>query len=99
MAVIYLLTKVQDGQTPEQKSALLAALKTEFPDTWRDIGNDCYLVASSKPMITQDISTSAQITAGAAGAYLITKLDPYYGWASKSIWEWVTTMKDRDEQS
>lgn len=82
MVGIFLLTKVQEAQTPQQKQILEAALVGAFPDSWRDIGNGSYLVATSKSMITQDISGAAGITGGEAGSYIVTSLQPYYGWAS-----------------
>lgn len=97
MVAIFLLAKVQETQTAQQKEALETALLGAFPDSWRDIGNGSYLVATNKSMITQDISAAAKITGGEVGAYIVTSLDPYYGWASKAIWEWIKAVKARDE--
>lgn len=96
MVAIFLLTKVQDPLTPEQKKVLEASLSKEFPDFWREAGNGTYLVATSKPMIPQDISGSLGISVGNAGSYIVTVMEPYYGWAGKAIWDWMKTVSARD---
>lgn len=99
MAAIYLLTKVQEEQTAEQRTALIAKLETEFPDAWRDLGMGSFLVATSKPVVTQDVANSLGISEGIAGSYILTKMEPYYGYANKAIWEWVRNMKEWNEHS
>lgn len=99
MAAVFVLTKVQGSQTPEQRAKLLATLGREFPNGWRDLGGDSYLVSTPKPLITQDISRITGITDGGVGAYLVTTLDPYFGWASASTWEWIRAMKEQDGQT
>lgn len=99
MVTIFLFTKVQELQTPSQKEILEAALSKEFHDSWRDVGNGSYLVATTKPLITQDVTGLAGVTGGLAGSYIVTNLEPYFGWASKGIWEWIKTMKERDDRS
>ena len=99
MVTIFLFTKVQEPQTPDQKVTLEVSLNSEFHDSWRDVGNDNYLVATSKPLITQDVTKLAGVTDGVAGSYVVTNLEPYYGWASKGIWEWIKTMTERDDRS
>lgn len=97
MASIYLLSKVQNAATSEQRTWINASIVMNFPDRWRDIGNDCYLVATTKPMVTEDVSVLAGIKDGQAGTYIVTKMDPYYGWANKTIWEWVREMQAWNE--
>ena len=99
MVAIYLFTKVQEQQTPAQKLHLTTALTAEFPNSWRDIGNDNYLVATGKPLITQDVTKLAGVTEGQAGAYIVTNTDPYFGWANRAIWEWMTTMRELHDRS
>lgn len=96
MVVLFLLTKVQEPQNPGQKTALVSSLNTHFPDSYRDIGNDNYLVATSRPLIAQDVTKQIGISDGIAGSYLVTGLEPYFGWANKTIWDWIKAMKDRD---
>jgi hypothetical protein len=52
MVTLFLFAKVQELQTPEQKVSLEANLDKEFHDSWRDLGNGSYLVATGKPLIT-----------------------------------------------
>ena len=99
MTSIFLFTKVQDAQTPAQKLAIEVALEAQFKDSWRDLGNGSYLVATSKPLITQDVTRLAGVADGHAGAYIVTTTDPYFGWASNSIWEWMRTMKELHDRS
>ena len=99
MATIFILTKVQEAQTPAQSKSLVDALTKEFPDSWHDLGNSSYLVATPKPLITQDITKLAGISGGTAGSYLVTNLDSYFGWANRSTWEWIKAMKERDGQA
>lgn len=96
MVTLFLFTKVQEPQTLQQKANLVAALNAEFRDSWRDIGNDNYLVATSRPLIAQDVTKLASVSDGQAGSYIVTNLEPYFGWANKTIWEWIKAMKDRD---
>lgn len=96
MVSLFLFSKVQEPQTPQQKTSMIAALSANFPDAWRDVGNGNFIVATSKTLITQDVANLVGITSGNAGAYIVTNLEPYYGWANKTIWEWIKAMKDRD---
>lgn len=99
MAVIYLLTKVQEPQTPDQRLKLHAALQEHFPEKWHGVGQDCYLVATNRPILTEELSRELKIADGEVGSYIVTNLDPYYGYANRSIWEWVRNMRQWNEQS
>ena len=96
MSSIFLLTKVQESLTPAQKTSLADALGREFSDSWRDLGNDNFLVATSKPLTTQDVTRLLEIDEGAAGTYIVSGIESYFGMASMSIWEWLKAMKERD---
>ena len=95
---IFLLTKVQETLSPEQRKKLEAALAERYVEGWRDIGNGNYLVASSKPLTTQDFSSDLGIVDGSVGAYLVSVVDSYYGWANRSIWDWIKAMRERNER-
>ena len=99
MAAIFILTKVQEVQTPSQHESLIATLNKEFPERWFALGNENYLVATSKPLITPDITKLTGVVDGAQGSYLVTNLDSYYGWANASIWEWIKAMRELDGQA
>lgn len=97
MAVIYLLSKVQEPLDNQKDKVIEAILTAKFPDRWRSVGNGCYLVAAPSTMITRDVSTEAGLTDGAFGAYIVSRLDTYWGWASGAIWEWISNMKASDD--
>ena len=96
MVAIFLLTKVQEPQTPAQKAGLVGTLGREFVDSWRDLGNDNYLAATSKPLTTQDVTRLTGIADGAAGTFIVSGIESYFGLANRDIWEWIQAMKDRD---
>lgn len=39
----------------------------------------------------QELSDLLKVTDGTSGSAIITLTTSYYGWASNSIWEWVST--------
>ena len=75
--------------TTNEKAFVEERLKANWPDRWKDAGNNCFVVASDKPLVTKEISDLAGISDGNGGKYVVTKLDNYYGWADKSLWEWI----------
>lgn len=93
MAAIFLLAKVDNEQRLDQKKVLESNLAREFPQKWRDIGNGCYLVATDSSVVTQDVSDKSGISDGGAGGYIVTAINPYYGWASNSTWEWIAANR------
>ncbi len=94
MATIFLLTKAQAPQTAEQRAALVARLDADFPEYWYDAGNGCFLVATLRPIITKELTEILALSDGTCGSYIVSNLDSYHGWASRNIWEWVSTMRE-----
>lgn len=96
MATIYVLIKVGEPQTSEKRSKIEANLASNFAKGWRKLENGSYLVAVSEPSLTRGVSDMAGISDGEVGSYIVTKLDPYFGWAGKEVWEWVNTFGGPD---
>lgn len=92
---IYLLTKVQEPLNEGQKLSIEEGLTRVVPDRWREVGNGSYLAFTDKPLTIQDFSLSLGLATGSCGAYLVTEVDSYYGWASRAIWDWIKTMRDQ----
>jgi len=91
MATIYVLIKVGETQNAAQQSTIEAKLNEHSGDTWRRLDNGTYLVAVTEPTLTREVSDKTGISDGEVGSYNVTKLDPFFGWASKEIWEWIET--------
>jgi hypothetical protein len=94
MATIYLLAKTGELQNPTFASKLEGNLEKHFSHKWRNIGAGAYLVSVDEPTVTQDLAEKLEVTGGGVGSYIVTKLDPYYGWGSKAMWEWISTHDD-----
>lgn len=94
MATVYLLAKVGENQNPTFSAKLEANLEKCFPKKWRDIGVGSYLVACEEPTVTKDLSEKLEISGGSVGAYIVTKLSPFYGWGDNSMWEWISTFNE-----
>ena len=58
-----------------------------YPDDLYKVGEDQWLVASDKP--SKDVAESLKIHEGEFGRVVVFKVDSYYGWHSKSLWEWL----------
>lgn len=95
MTTIYVLIKVGDIQDAAKKltveTGLKAAFESGFTSAWRPVGHGTYLVAVKEPTLTRNVSDKLGVSDGKAGSYIVTKLDPYYGWADKEVWEWIST--------
>ena len=89
MAQIFLLAKIGLPLSEEARANLEGALDMRFPQAWRAIGNGSYLLATTMVRITQDISTEIGITDGHFGEFLVTDIGSYFGWADRSLWEWI----------
>ncbi|MFE3836945.1 hypothetical protein [Pseudogemmobacter sonorensis] len=94
MAAIYLLTKLKNEQTPEQRKTLKENLEQIYPGQWFDLGRDCYLVATTRPTVTRDLAIELGVRDGSLGNYLVTKVEQHAGYASSTVWEWFGNMRD-----
>lgn len=97
--MIFLLTKVGALQTPEQGAALNQKLNSVFPNRTRDLGAGAFLISVPQVMTSKDVGTAIDLGEGQFGSYIITPVPAYWGYADRSIWEWITIMGATDGQS
>jgi len=93
VATIYILSKVGEQSSEALTEMLEKNLEDHFPKNWLNVGLGSYVVASTAPTLTRDISDLAGITNGQVGSYIVTRADSYYGWASNDIWEWMAAHR------
>ena len=91
MATIYVLIKVDKAQNDAQRERIVSNLRERYGDAWRYLGLDSYLVAEQEPILTRELSDKIGVSGGDVGNYIVTKLDPYFGWGHKEVWEWIDT--------
>lgn len=91
MATVYLLVKVGEVQNATAKAKLEENLTEHYDSKWRRLDHGSYLVAVDEPTLTREVSDNTGISDGEVGSYIVTKLDPFFGWADKEIWEWIYT--------
>lgn len=91
MATVYLLSKISTPLEDYQRENLEEKLNEAFGTKWRAIGNGSYLVAADSTFVTEDISNKAGISEGYMGEFIVTALQPYFGFGPNSNWEWIST--------
>ena len=58
-----------------------------YPGNFYKIGSDQWLIAAHKR--TKDVADSLNISVGAVGRAAVFKMDGYFGWHDKRLWEWL----------
>ena len=89
MATIYVLIKSGKAQNDTEKATIRSNLGKHYGDAWRHLGLDSYLVAEQETILTREVSEKIGISGGGVGNYIVTRLDPFFGWDNKEIWEWI----------
>jgi hypothetical protein len=67
--------------------ALGSKIAETYPDNHLQVSPSQWLVAANK--VTTEVSTSLGILEGTFGNVMVLKIDNYYGWHSKGVWEWL----------
>jgi len=66
---------------------LAAAIAQAYPDNFFTLAPDQWLVATDA--LTKDIADKLNITGGTQGRVAVFKIETYYGWHEKNLWEWL----------
>ena len=91
MATVFILIKVGKAQNDMERATIESNLGEHYGDSWRHLGLGSYLVAEQDPILTREVSDKIGISGGEVGEYIVTKLDPFFGWGYKEVWEWIDT--------
>jgi hypothetical protein len=68
--------------------ALQARIIEIYPNAYHTVSATAWLIAASG-VTTQEICTALTIQSGGISGVIVLKIDSYYGFASKAIWEWL----------
>jgi hypothetical protein len=68
--------------------ALQARIIESYPNSFHILAPNAWLVAAGG-VTTQEICTTLTIQPGGISGAIVLKIDSYYGFASKAIWEWL----------
>lgn len=91
MPTIYLLSKITGPLDQQERDKIENSLSDVFGTSWRDVGNGSYLVSADSTLVTEDISNKIGISEGNMGEYIVTALQPFYGFGPNSNWEWISS--------
>ena len=72
----------------EANQNLGAKVAEVYPDSFMRINDNTWLVADSG-RTTKDVCDRLGATNGEFGSVVVFLIESYFGWASKTIWEWL----------
>jgi hypothetical protein len=71
-----------------ENPALDAAVEKEFPGTHLKLASNTWLV-TAKGLTTREVSEKIGVKPGGISGVVVAKIDSYFGFASRDIWEWL----------
>jgi len=78
---IFLVVSMNDSPN------LTTVIAEKYPNDHFVVGKNQWLVSADD--ITTKVSDNIGISEGKFGNVIVTKMDSYYGWHRKDMWEWV----------
>lgn len=67
--------------------ALDARIKARFPEKHFKLTDNTWMISSE--LLTRQVSDELAITGGSSGQAGVFRVDNYFGWHRKDLWEWL----------
>ncbi len=78
---IYVILSLEENPSLEER------IKHDFPEDFYRLSDREWLVSSNK--IAKAISDDLEISEGKFGQIIIFWVSGYFGWWSRTVWEWI----------
>ena len=69
--------------------ALQARIMETYPNAFHVVSPSIAWLVAANGVTTQEVSTALTIMPGGIDGAIVLKIDSYYGFASKAVWEWL----------
>ena len=89
---LLLTMKIYSLLSDPGNSALVEAIKKEFPDHHFDFEDGQWFVAANDPSTAREVYEKLDGTDDAdIGSVVVVSVGAYYGYASTNLWEWMAS--------
>lgn len=80
--------------TTEEGTGIDREIEKQFPDDFRKITNTQWLV--SDQATTKEVCDKIGASSGEFGQIIVLRVDAYYGWHNRDLWDWLAIKKKQD---
>jgi hypothetical protein len=70
-----------------QNQKLSEAITQAYPDNFFTLAPDQWIISTDA--LTKEVADKLNITGGDQGRVAVFKIETYYGWHDKNVWEWL----------